>query len=136
MTLLALPSLSIFEVMQWKYISGQGIFLCVFEVAEEDEKGNSILEQPCFHKCQNLCSNECFFSCLHFLHRHETHAVYRCCQGREPFLRHARFRFQFFFQIPYGEKMLTETSEYLTGEELQLLFPQSFSFVLAFPVLL
>lgn len=31
--------------------------------------------------------------------------------------------------------MLTGTSEKLIEEELQLLFPQSFSFVLAFPVL-
>lgn len=31
--------------------------------------------------------------------------------------------------------MLTETTENIIREELQLLFPQSFSFVLAFPVL-
>jgi len=31
--------------------------------------------------------------------------------------------------------MLTETSENLIGDEIQLLFPQFLSFVLAFPVL-
>lgn len=61
-TLLALSSLSIFEIMQLKSILGSSIFLCIFEVALEDAKGDSILEQPCFCNCQNLCSNECFFS--------------------------------------------------------------------------
>lgn len=43
-----------------------------------------------------------------FLYSHETYSVYRCCQGREPFPTYAGFRFQIFFQIPRGEKILTD----------------------------
>lgn len=102
--------------------------------SREDEKCNTTLEQPCFSKSQNSCSNKRFFSSSFFSIAMKPIVSTGAAREGSHFQHMQDLDFKFSSKF-LGEKRYWQISENLIGEELELLFPQPFSFVLAFSVL-